>query len=965
MNKSKTSAQDSKRYLTSIGAWSLAFGGAVGWGSFVMPGTTFLPLAGPVGTALGITLGGLVMLILAVNYHYLMNCFPDGGGAYTYTKLSWGYDHGFLGAWFLILTYIAIIWANATALPIIVRTIFGSVFQFGFLYEIAEYKIYTGEILLSVAALLFSAFICLSKKISQRIQILMAMILFLGIIVCFAAALGKVNVTDAFTPAFSKNKSALSGTFTIFALAPWAFVGFESISHSAKETVFPLKRSFAIMAVAVITSCIAYSLLSLLAVTVLPQGYTSWESYIEDLGTFEGIASQPTFHAAYKTLGNAGKYILGTAAFGAIITGLISNYVALSRLISNMSEDGMIPKRIGAAAKNNVPRNAILTILGISIILPFFGRTAISWIVDVTTVGATGAYALASASAWKTARRENNKKMIGFGITGIIISLLFALEFLIPNLIDITTLSTESYLILSLWSISGFVYFRIFLQKDKERRLGRSLVAWVVLLGLIIFTSSVWMRQTIDNSQKQSVENSTYYLNKALRNTDDSISTTTVSFIRDELDSVNKTIDMASFIQICLIIVSLIILLNIYSIIMKREKQTEVEKIIAEENSRAKTSFLSNMSHEIRTPMNAIIVLDNIALKNPDLAPETRDQLEKIGSSANHLLGLINDILDMSRIESGKMVLKHEEFSFKEFLDQINIMINGQCLDKGLEYECSIIGEVNERYIGDGMKLKQVLINILGNSVKFTPTPGKVSLTVEQIAKFDGYCTLRFIAKDTGIGMSKEYIPKIFEAFSQEKSHDANKYVSTGLGMAITKNIVTMMNGDIEVESEKGKGTTFTVTVTLTEASSAVISADTQNLIDPAGNTDLAGKRVLIAEDIDINAEILIALLEMEEIDSEHAENGKIAVEMFTNNPEGYYDAILMDMQMPVMDGLTASRAIRDIDRGDAKTIPIIALTANAFDEDVQKSLQAGLNAHLYKPIEPDKLFGTLKKLIH
>ena len=409
---------------------------------------------------------------------------------------------------------------------------------------------------------------------------------------------------------------------------------------------------------------------------------------------------------------------------------------------------------------------------------------------------------------------------------------------------------------------------------------------------------------------------------------------------------------------------------------VRKEQQIQqaMREAIAAANAsnKAKTSFLSNMSHEIRTPMNAIIGLDNIALNDPDLTPHTKEQLEKINASAKHLLGIINDILDMSRIESGRMTLKEDEFSFRDFMDQINVMVNGQCMDKGLQYECRIIGKTEDYYVGDDTKLKQVLLNILGNAVKFTEAPGSVTFTVEQNASFENRRSLRFIVSDTGIGMSKEYIPQIFEAFSQEKEGYSNKLGSTGLGMAITKSIVTMMNGDIKVESEQGVGSAFTVTVTLNASSRSAKADESPALSDGAFaavadetrdsplSNGLAGSLMLVVEDMEINAEILMSLLEMEEIRSERAENGQVAVDMFSEHPVGYYDAILMDVRMPVMDGLEATRTIRSLNRPDAKSIPIIAMTANAFNEDVQQSLQAGMNAHLSKPVEPERLYETL-----
>ena len=277
-----------------------------------------------------------------------------------------------------------------------------------------------------------------------------------------------------------------------------------------------------------------------------------------------------------------------------------------------------------------------------------------------------------------------------------------------------------------------------------------------------------------------------------------------------------------------------------------------------------------------------------------------------------------------------------------------------------------------------------MLINILGNSVKFTPAGGSIRLTVEEKSRFNGQVTLAFITADTGIGISEEFLPHIFDAFSKEDLSTTSKYGSTGLGMAITKSIVDHMSGQIEVKSKKGEGTSFTVTITFAESSSAGLSDDKSN-DDKLDNTapvqpvaavkdedsrteelaDLTGRHVLLAEDMEINAEIVVMLLNRHNIEVDVAQNGKLAVQAFTEHPAGHYDAILMDMRMPEMDGLEATRYIRSSGRPDAERIPIIALTANAFDEDVKRSLQAGLNAHLSKPIEPDMLLRMLGKLIH
>ena len=380
--------------------------------------------------------------------------------------------------------------------------------------------------------------------------------------------------------------------------------------------------------------------------------------------------------------------------------------------------------------------------------------------------------------------------------------------------------------------------------------------------------------------------------------------------------------------------------------------------------SSAKNDFLSKMSHELRTPMNTIIGLGNLALQKENLDADTRTYLEKIDADANRLLHLLNDILDMSSIESGRMILRQEKFSLKEMLDRISAAVMVQCSKKGLKYICNVGSGVSEHYIGDSGKLRQSLMHILSNAVKFTDAPGSVTLTVEQKTGFANQSAIHFTVKDTGVGINKDFIPKIFEPFTQEYNSLTDKYGGTGLGMAITKHLVELMNGTIEVKSEKGTGSTFTAVVTLKDC-----TPPEENGADNPDGSDticakLEGKHILLAEDMLINAEIIRQLLSARQAETDHAENGKAAVALFNNSAIGHYDAILMDIRMPEMDGLEAAAAIRTSKRPDAESIPIIALSANAFDEDVQRSLQVGMNAHLAKPVEPDRLFRTLEDLI-
>ncbi len=973
------------RYFSHLSAWSLAFGCAVGWGTFVMPGTSFLPIAGPLGTTIGMILGAVAMLIIAKNYHTLMNSDEtetNSGGTYTFTKNIFGYDHGFLCAWFLSLTYIAIVWANLTALALIVRNIFGSLFQFGFHYEIAGFTIYAGEVLFEIAVLFLFLTICAkAKNVAFLIQSVLAVALILGIVCCVFLTFGDFDVSPSFSP-YSSKKNPFMQIISIAALSPWAFVGFESISHTSKELNISNKNIGIIIAFAIILGLFAYIALTFVAISTNGGEFSSWEEYISSLKKIDGTRGFPVFYAVQTKAGKIGFLILVISVFSGIITGIIGNTIATSRLLSAMADDGILPKWFSLKEKNGNPKNAVIFIALCSFVIPFLGRTAIGWIVDVTTIGAAIAYAYTSAVALKFAKQNKNLINLVFGAAGIIIAAFFCLFLLMPSLWSVGALSSESYLILAFWSVAGFLYFRQVFLRDKKRLFGKSTIVWISLLFLIFLTSIMWMRQATHAKTNEILENiSSYYaeeMEKQGINMSDSQLQAEENFLSQKMDVIRNELLANSFVQLVLILIALGVMFSVYSGMRKRERELEEEREREKRANIAKTAFLSNMSHDIRTPMNAIIGYTTLAQKENVSIEQMRDFLSKIDSSSKHLLALINDVLEMSRIESGKMDLEEEECDIRRVMEELRDMFATQMSTKGIIYTVEYGGIRNPIVLCDKHRLNRVLLNLVNNAFKFTSEGGFVSVSISEVKtdKEKGFAEFELRVKDNGIGMSKEFAAKVFEEFEREQTSTVSKIQGTGLGMAITKSILDLMGGEIRVNTEKGVGTEFVINIpfklqekldantTEENAISVENLSEDANVAESSTTTDFSKMTLLLVDDMDVNREIAVMLLSEIGFSVETAENGKIAVEKIEQNEANHFAAVLMDIQMPVMDGYEATRKIRALSDKKKSTIPIIAMTANAFSEDVKKSQEAGMNAHVAKPIDVDKFMQTLKDCI-
>ena len=413
--------------------------------------------------------------------------------------------------------------------------------------------------------------------------------------------------------------------------------------------------------------------------------------------------------------------------------------------------------------------------------------------------------------------------------------------------------------------------------------------------------------------------------------------------------------------------VLLLICLYTYYVYQKskaeEQKQKQLLMTAAEEAdaaNKAKSAFLLSISHDIRTPMNAIIGFTNIAL-HQNTVSDIHDSLEKVQKSSNHLLSLLNDVLDFTRIESGKVTISPEPVDITQLTDNVQAIMNGLLYNRDLKFEVHRERPKNPYVLADVTRIREVLVNLLGNAVKFTKDGGKIILDISSYPGTDEkHIIIRYVVQDNGIGMSEEFQKELFKPFSQEDNANARtKYKGTGLGMAITKKYIDMMGGSIAVESKKGVGTTFTVEIPL-ELTKQVIQSK-QPL-----HRDLTGVHVLMAEDNDLNAELATIMLEDAGMTVTRASDGKEVVNLFKNHPRDTYDLILMDIMMPNMDGHQAAKAIRalGIERSDAVTIPIIALSANAFIDDIQESLDSGMNDHISKPINMEEVTDTIAKYI-
>ena len=447
-----------RRPLSRLGAWALAFGCIVGWGCFVMPGTLFLPDAGPVGTAIALTIGAVFMVLIAINYRRMIQAFPTHGGAFVYADEMFGHGHAFACGWFLLLALFSILAQNASALSLVSRDLMGSFAEFGFSYTTAGYVTYLGDIILSVAAIGIIAF-CVARKVrlAYLLQVIFAFCLVAFLVAVVGATVtGAVPTLGSIQPAFSPGKPTALGVLAVLSVAPWAYVGFDIVSHVADEFSFPTRKIGGVMIASIVVAALVYISANTLAAGVVPDQFSSWTDHVSSIGSASGIASVPVFDAFISTFGDYGPIVLDVAVLGAILSGITGSLIAMSRLIAAMAEHGQLPHWLGVRSeKTGAPVHAILTLFIVGALFMLIGRSVLAWMMDLSSVGAAIAFFYTSAGAFRLARKEGRAGLKVTGAIGAAFSVAAIVLLMVPIPMLGTTFDVQSAVFLISWIALG------------------------------------------------------------------------------------------------------------------------------------------------------------------------------------------------------------------------------------------------------------------------------------------------------------------------------------------------------------------------------------------------------------------------------------------------------------------------------------------------------------------------------
>jgi len=794
-----------KNLLSPLNVWALSLGCAVGWGAFMVPANLYITTAGPLGTILAMALSTILLLVIAFNFCRLAEKFPDDGGIVAYTRNILGSDHAFLAAWILLIAYLSILWANATANVLLARYLLGDIFEWGYLYTVAGFDIYFGEVAVTWAVfILFGLFSCYGGTFKKHFNTLMAVLFLLTVFMLFIAMF-KQTGTASFTPLFQSYTSPVAQVLSMCMLAPWMFFGFEAVTHACNDFNFPSRKLFPIVIFAVLSGGLIYILLAAMSIMAIPAEFSSWTEYIAKRPGLDGLAGLPVFHSVYSVFGMKGLAVLCLSIASAIITSLLGLYRTTGFLLQYMGSHKVLPAWFSHVATDETPRNAIFFVMLISLLIPFLGRVSIVWLCDVITVVGSVAYGYASLCAYKTACAEGLGLAKWLAVFGVAISVIFFFCPLLPGLLIGGSMATESYLMLAVWSLFGFAYYWYTFKTDKQERFGHSTSMCIMILFLNFFSSSIWLWQVMKKQLEQAANG-----------------------------SVNITYDniaMSNTIQMVMILIILLLMADIFITIKRRERQIAEKRHRQNEINIARNTFLSNLSHDLNIPMEAAQSSIHQSLENcsvcatcpvencPRRIPDRLNNcLWQLDSHTQRLAALIASMLNQEEITTEDVTagtsevhrrLRHTApMDWRHILQHAKDLFSMQMQEKNIFFEAYPIELPHPLVIGDEQRLERLLVNLISNACEYTPTGGGVMVTLMETGATTEKATYELHVNDTGTNIPPVIISHMAEPFDDEATDLSGLYIAKGL--------VQIMGGTLKISTIPGQGAGKDIVITLT-----------------------------------------------------------------------------------------------------------------------------------------------------
>ena len=801
--------------LSPLAVWGLSLGCAVGWGAFMVPANLFIPTAGPLGTLLAMVISTALLLIIAINFCSLAKKYHDNGGIVSYVRHILGHDHAFLVAWVVVVAYFSILWANATATVLLVRFLFGEVLSWGYMYTIADFDIYFGEVLFTWAIILiFGLFSCYGGRLKNYLNTIFAVVFFLTVVMLFIALWGKCDIS-AFNPPFQQDNSLFMQVFSMVMLAPWMFFGFEAVTHTRKNFNFSIDKLFPITIAAILAGGIIYVLLAAMAVMAIPPEFSTWTSYIEQKDRLTGLARLPVFHSVYSVFGTDGLIVLCISISTAIMTSLLGLYRTTGHLLQFMGRSRLLPVWFTKRAEDETPRNAILFAMLVSLLIPLLGRVSIVWLCDVITIVGSVAYGYVSVCSYIVARQENNHLGEILGIFGVAISCLFFFCPLIPGVLVNGSLTTESYLMLAVWSLLAFAYYWYLFRSDTHNSFGHSTTMCIILLFINFFATSVWLQQSMEKQ---------------------------MLLLASGTENINYSdFAITSTVQMTMIVVILLLMANIFITLKRRERKLNKIRRDQHKTIQNRNTFLMNLAHDIRIPMETAQNSIHQALENctictvcseescPRRIPDRLiNQLGILDNHSQYLISMIERMLDKNIIE----VENHDFYSsdinpfriydsvmnWRHVLQRIKDLFDIQMRDKNIFFNAYATELPHPLVHCDEQQIERLLINLVNNASEYTFFNGgtmviltEIGLTTSQYKDHDvtsGIYELHI--SDTGPNLSPDVIHYLENKPFELKPAETN-------GLYIVKGLLQLLGGTIKVNSlaESGTGKEIVITLTL------------------------------------------------------------------------------------------------------------------------------------------------------